>query len=87
MFVKPAPGVKVRDPVSKTHLPESGREVPDTDPFWHRRLRSGDVVLAVAPAAEPSAESAAVAPRAATPVARSSAPPRKVHTSATPDKE
>lgn len=44
MFVKPAEGRQVRDPVSKQHLPESGREVPETT-FWVRRLACGDVVV------------------------------------------
>lgn len=49
MFVKPAArevnGVplKVRDPVSKLHIPAEGKEVPESS-FWIRRLRSGDVV-------------------------------------------
>lgn len=43
MFVKPAPGLKVRDPLSRLHLPDEGKEVPE-DSFWMRRLRSGDVV-------------------------------------------
>lgn len=42
MFVKPAPGRVVRDPVKGTFLPESGAEVPD-DIFWRRRLKDGDV--------------------------------------------
>ncbi len=46
MFVKPRPGVKVRDPHSKLHIPEGGLEVPDTDTYWARRLRDGDVVRA-----------------------------------------
>jgi uncharacterized protein DUF2635 len=25
-------------------LPQEGREVPDRDPYWRRRLRDGDVV-------------------------------------------
>lgn len=45
MFVKPAPGLKVRDPQSMQHIPEAGLEVADTDPFWARRLRDGDVVV------------------------------------------
>ena len=44
MFVKPAPGLKVRDPKTLRHIPEEGIEVPDTDTFWHRRLLDGDVV-------------------------------------------
>ncbi|QJW57025.1 hypothetical protein HL670_03922 [Serratia plymuthica] len=42
MFVKPAPGRIVRDPVKGTFLPESGEQVPD-DIFWGRRLKDGDV--------------------------------------------
>jgi hypothetical protein len=45
VFVKPAPGLKVRDPITHKHLPESGREVPDNT-YWMRRLNAGDVVLA-----------------------------------------
>ncbi len=48
MFVRPRPGLKVRDPYLKDLLPEEGREVPE-DPYWHRRLRDQDVEL-VAPA-------------------------------------
>ncbi len=59
MFVKPGPDprapkdaprlLKVRDPVLKDFLPDEGREVGD-HPYWHRRLRDGDVVLAEPPA-------------------------------------
>ncbi len=52
MFVKPAPGLKVRHPQTRQHIPVEGVEVPDTDSYWVRRLRSGDVVL-VKPAAAP----------------------------------
>ena len=52
MFVKPRPGVKVRDPHSKLHIPEAGIEVSDTDTYWARRLADGDVVE-VKPAAKP----------------------------------
>lgn len=48
MFVKPSPGVRVRDPVTKLHIPAAGVEVPESS-YWIRRLRSGDVVVAVAP--------------------------------------
>jgi hypothetical protein len=44
MFVKPAPGLKVRDPDSKLHLPESGKEVHEST-YWLRRLADGDVIL------------------------------------------
>lgn len=46
MHVKPRPGLKVRDPVTKLHIPEAGKDVPDGDSFWVRRLADGDVVLA-----------------------------------------
>jgi hypothetical protein len=45
MFVKPAPGLSVRDPDLLDLLPEEGREVPATD-YWHRRVRDGDVISA-----------------------------------------
>lgn len=45
MIVKPAKGIKVRDPVSRQHIPESGVEVSDVDTYWARRLRCGDVVV------------------------------------------
>jgi hypothetical protein len=43
MFVKPAPGLRVRDPISRLHLPEGGAEVPESS-YWIRRVQSGDVV-------------------------------------------
>lgn len=45
MFVKPAPGLKIRDPEMKDLIPDEGRNVSDDDLYWHRRLRDGDVVL------------------------------------------
>jgi hypothetical protein len=51
MFVKPAPGLKVRDPVKKDYLPVSGRNVPDTSIYWTRRVQFGDVVIETPPAA------------------------------------
>jgi hypothetical protein len=45
MFVKPAPGRTVRDPHSMALLPADGREVNDSDPFWLRRVRDGDVTI------------------------------------------
>lgn len=57
MFVKPAEGVKVRDPVTLHHIPADGTEVP-ADTYWLRRVAAGDVVVAdpkSKPAAAPSA--------------------------------
>jgi len=45
MKVKPAEGRAVRDPRSMALLSEEGREVPDGDTFWQRRVRDGDVTV------------------------------------------
>lgn len=45
MRVKPAPGLKVRDPETKDYLPDEGREVGDFNLYYIRRLKDGDVVL------------------------------------------
>jgi len=42
MFVRPAPGLKIRDPLTRTHIPENGIEVVESY-FWLRRVRDGDV--------------------------------------------
>lgn len=55
MQVKPAPGLRIRDPEKGDYLPEAGREVPNTQ-YWQRRLRDGDVVAAKAPAKPPKKE-------------------------------
>lgn len=67
MFVKPAPGVLLRDPVTKKLLsaapvdgvetvvvPDKGMSVGDHDLYWVRRIRDGDAVR-VPPAAATSA--------------------------------
>jgi hypothetical protein len=77
MYVKPAPGVLLRDPVTKqllstvplegvktTIVPAEGILVDDNDLFWRRRLRDGDAVRASGP--QPSATTAATAAPAAT---------------------
>lgn len=43
MYVYPKAGVLTRDPVKKDLLPETGREVPDGNPYWLRRIADGDV--------------------------------------------
>lgn len=56
MFVKPAPGLVIRDPDLLDLLPATGREVPDSG-YWQRRLRDRDVVEASpdeSPANEPA---------------------------------
>ena len=52
MYVKAAPGMKIRDADLKDLLPDEGRDVPDSD-YWQRRLRDGDVVKATPPSVEP----------------------------------
>jgi len=42
--VKPAEGLRVRDPLTHQVLPIEGAEVTDNN-FWRRRLAAGDVVL------------------------------------------
>lgn len=44
MFVKPSPGLKIRCPITKRLLPDSGKEVSETA-YWMRRLASGDVIV------------------------------------------
>lgn len=43
MFVRPAVGLKIRDPETGNYLPEPGQIVPRSS-FWLRRLKDGDVV-------------------------------------------
>lgn len=51
MFVKPRAGLKVRDPITKQHLPETGAKVP-ASPYWLRRLEAGDVFVVSKPVAQ-----------------------------------
>lgn len=44
MFVRPKPGVLLRDPRSKQLLPAEGRNVEESG-FWLRRIREGSVEL------------------------------------------
>jgi len=60
MLVKPADGLVIRDPDLLDLIPETGREVPETD-YWMRRLRDKDVVL-VEPVAAPAKQSAKGSP-------------------------
>jgi hypothetical protein len=57
MFVKPAPGLKVRDPYRQDHLPPEGREVSDTDLYWERARIVGDVFVVQPQDPEPSRKS------------------------------
>jgi hypothetical protein len=76
MFVKPAPGVLLRDPVTKrllsaapmegvakpvTVLPQEGMEVSDFDRFWLRRIRDRDAVKVEPKSSAKQANTATVA--------------------------
>lgn len=52
-FLKPSPGAKVRDPVTKQHLAADGESVPRSS-YWLRRVAEGVVVVVVQPAAAAS---------------------------------
>jgi hypothetical protein len=62
MFVKPAEGLKVRDPVRLDHLPPEGREVPDTDLYWARARLVGDVIEVPPEVVEPARKSSRSTP-------------------------
>jgi Protein of unknown function (DUF2635) len=78
MFVKPAPGLLLRDPVTKqllsaepiegiatTVVPTEGMQVDDNDLYWARRVRDGDAVR-VAPQSTQTASKSAAAVTATT---------------------
>jgi hypothetical protein len=52
IYIKPAPGVKVRDPehAQMAHLPDEGKWV-NANTYWTRRLMDGDVIEAKPPRA------------------------------------
>lgn len=57
MFVKPKPGLKVRDPDTKGFLPPGGAQVPPSL-YWTRRVRDGDALVSEPPSSAPAAFSA-----------------------------
>lgn len=54
IFVRPAPGRTIKDPLTKETLPAAGALKP-RNAFWLRRLRDGDVVMPVLAPASPVA--------------------------------
>jgi hypothetical protein len=47
IYIKPnpeRPGIKLRDPVSRLHVPVYGKRVLADDIWWLRRLADGDAV-------------------------------------------
>lgn len=49
-YLKPSPGAKVRDPVTKEHLKADGESKP-RDSYWLRRVADGVVSVVINPAA------------------------------------
>lgn len=49
MYVKPAAGLTIVDPLLRDHLPPEGREVQPSE-YWTRRIRDQDVIEAKPPA-------------------------------------
>lgn len=56
MFVIPREGYTIIDPDRGDTLPAAGRNVPDGNPYWTRRLRDGDVTKGTAPEPPPDPE-------------------------------
>lgn len=48
IFIRPAPGKVVRDPVTKRALPAEGVSVVPSI-FWNRRIKDGSVVVGKKP--------------------------------------
>ena len=53
LYLKPAPGLIVLDPVTGKALDADGEAKPDTT-YWRRRLRDMDVTVAAAAEAAPT---------------------------------
>lgn len=43
-FIRPAPGLVIRDPMDMSVLPAEGKTVVGNQSFWIRRIKAGDVV-------------------------------------------
>lgn len=59
MIVKPAPGIKLRDPVTKQFIPDGGHTVDDFDLYWIRRINDGDAIRVDAAAAAKQSKASA----------------------------
>jgi len=67
-FVKPREGLLVRDPISKTPIPETGTNVDwsgHAGRYWRRRVKCGDVSIV-----EPEATKEVVVEEEAKPIIR-----------------
>jgi hypothetical protein len=49
MYIVPRPGLKIRDPISRQIIPETGKKVTDNLMFWHRIISDGDVTIEPSP--------------------------------------
>ena len=56
IFVKPAEGLQIRDPIRQDLIEPDGREV-ESSPYWRRRLIARDVLEVPPP--EPKADTQA----------------------------
>lgn len=56
MFLKPAPDLRIVDPVLRDFLPADGREVTPS-PYWNRLMRNGDVIVVFPAASAPTSDS------------------------------
>ncbi|CAE6811905.1 hypothetical protein R69746_05661 [Paraburkholderia aspalathi] len=65
MKVYPAPGLKVRDPVTMQHIPNDGHEVSENDMHWAMMINHGDVTTTPPAVAVPSKSAAAETAREA----------------------
>ncbi len=55
IYVKPAQGRLVREPITNLPMPDEGMFVAESDPHWMQHLRFGDIEVTDAPAAEKAA--------------------------------
>jgi hypothetical protein len=69
MKVKPAPGLKIRDPITQQFIDPEGWEVDEKDMYWYCRLRDGDVVPADDAAADETSSNAKPASKKSAPSA------------------
>ena len=63
MFIKPFPGLSIRDPDRGDRVPAEGRDVPESA-YWRRRLAERSVVIVAAETAAPEMPSETASKRA-----------------------
>lgn len=71
IYVRPAPGMRVRDPHTKQVLPEEGATKP-RDSYWERRVLFGDCLEGPAETPAPPQPTEAAAPEIDQPAPRRS---------------